>query len=568
MLEELSIRNFAIIDDLHICFGPGLTILSGETGAGKSIIVNAVNLLLGARASAGMIRSGSDTAEVEALFRIDPDGTVAAQLDRLGFRGTQEDCLLVRRVVARNNRHRIYVNDRLATVQAMAGLTENLASISGQHAHQKLLQEENHLLVLDQFAGLLSLRAEVADLYGRLCALVEQRQKLLEARQRQAEQMQLLKFQQNEIQQAQLEKGEDERLEKQRARLRNMQALFAGIHRCLELLYNGNGAVLEQLTEVEKQLGAAARIDSGLENFARSVTDTVYQVEDLASELRTYLRRLETDENRLEEVEARLDQINRLKRKYGGSLDKVIAYGRSLAGELESIAGLEDQVAAIEEELANAHTRLCEACQRLSQARQKAAATLARKVEGELADLQMKGTRFRVLMERLDPPARLPEYFVCQGAGMNQTGCDKAVFMIAPNVGEELKPLAAIASGGELSRVVLALKAILARNESVETLIFDEVDAGIGGQAAEMVGRKLASLAEHHQTLCITHLPQIAKFGSQHLRIAKQVKRGRTTTFIETLSQRQRIEEIARMIGGRKITPTTLAHAREMLANP
>jgi len=234
MLEELSIRNFAIIDDLKLRFGPGLTILSGETGAGKSIIVNAVNLLLGARASARMIRSGSETAEVEALFRIPPEGFVAGQLAELGLAGPEEGCLLVRRVVARNNRHRIYINDRLATVQAMARLTENLASISGQHAHQKLLKEENHLLILDQFAGLMPLRAEVGELYRRLFPLVERRQKLLEAKQRQAEQLELLKFQQNEIQQAQLQEGEDEHLEQQRARLRNIQALFAGVHRCLE----------------------------------------------------------------------------------------------------------------------------------------------------------------------------------------------------------------------------------------------------------------------------------------------------------------------------------------------
>ncbi len=568
MLEELSIRNFAIIDDLQIRFGPGLTILSGETGAGKSIIVNAVNLLLGARASSKMIRSGSETAEVEALFRISPDGAVAGQLAGLGLGGPQEDWLLIRRVVARNNRHRIYINDRLATVQAMARLTENLVGISGQHAHQKLLKEENHLLILDQFAGLMPLRAEVGDLYRRLFPLVERRQKLLEAQQRRAEQLELLKFQQNEIQQARLEQGEDERLEQQRARLRNIQTLFSGIHRCLDLLYNGDGAVTEQLAEVEKELNTGAGVDPDLEKFARTVSDTIYRMEDLSAELRTYLRGLETDEGRLEEVEARLDQINRLKRKYGGSLEKVIEHGRCLAGKLASIAGLDEQIAAVEEELAAVHDRLCKACRKLSQARQKASTRLARRVETELADLEMGGTRFRVLLEKPAPAASQPEYFVCRDAAVSETGCDRAVFMIAPNVGEELKPLAAIASGGELSRVVLALKVILAKNEAVETLIFDEVDAGIGGQVAEMVGRKLESLAEHHQALCITHLPQIAKFGSRHFRITKKVKQGRTTTSVEALSADQRVEEIARMIGGRKITPTTLAHAREMLETP
>ncbi len=565
MLEELSIRNFAIIDDLHLRFGPGLTILSGETGAGKSIIVNAVNLLLGARASSRMIRSGSKTAEVEALFRIPPDGAVAKQVAASGLAGDDEQCLLVRRVVARNNRHRIYINDRLATVQAMSRLTENLASISGQHAHQRLLKEENHLLILDQFAGLLPLRAEVAGLYRRLLPLVERRQKLLAAKRRQAEQLELLTFQRNEIRQAGLEEDEDLRLEQQRRRLKNMQSLFAAVHRSLELLYNADGAVLEQLAEVEKELEGGSRIDPGLADLARAVSDTVYRVEDLNAELRSYLKGLETDQDRLEEVEARLDLINRLKRKYGPSLQKVLEYGRNLEKELESVAGLDMQIGELEEELGDLHSRLCEACSRLSKARRKACSALAARIEAELADLQMEGTRFEVLLEKIGPPAGTEEFFRCSNAALTETGCDKAVFMIAPNVGEELKPLASIASGGELSRVVLAVKVILAGNESVETLIFDEVDAGIGGRTAEMVGSKLASCAEHHQTLCITHLPQIAKFGHQHLRISKRVKKGRTITSVEPLTREQRIEELARMIGGRKITPTTLAHAREML---
>ena len=567
MLEELSIRNFAIIDDIQIGFGNGLTILSGETGAGKSIIVNAVNLLLGGRASAKMVRTGCETAEVQALFRIDPAGKVADLIDELGFKGPEENCLLVRRLVARNNRHRIYINDRLATVQVMARLTGNLASISGQHAHQGLLKEDNHLLLLDKFAGLLPLRGKVAELYREIIPLEQQHRTLLDAKHRQAEQLELLAFQQKEIQQADIQVGEDLQLEHQRDRLKNLQNLFSGMHRCLEILYSGRGAVLEQLTEVAKELNSGSRIDPALEPLVDTMADTVYRVEDLSSELRSYLAGLETDDSQLEEVEARLDLINRLKRKYGGSIEKVIEHGRAIADQLEAVANLDNEIEEVERELDRLHRLLCEHCRKLSSARKNACEDFACRVMDELAQLQMKGTLFKVLLEKTESGPDISRYCVCQGAPVNESGCDKAVFMIAPNVGEEIKPLAAIASGGELSRVVLAIKVMLAGTEDVETLIFDEVDAGIGGQAAEMVGRKLASLAGHHQVLCITHLPQIAKFGSRHFKIDKQVKQGRTVTTIELLSERQRIEEIARMIAGRKITSTTLAHAREMLEN-
>jgi DNA repair protein RecN (Recombination protein N) len=564
MLRELSIRNFAIIDDLRMAFAPGLTVLSGETGAGKTIIIEAVNLLLGSRASSKLIRSGAEAAELEALFELHPDAPSARAMADLGY--NPADGLLIRRIVSINDRHRVYINDRLATMQALGAITENLASISGQHAHQLLLREDQHLLILDQFGGLLPMRRRVREQFQAFTPLLAQRDKLQRQEQQRREQREWLEFQHREIREAAVAPEEDAQLEKEKLRLKNARNLLQLVGDCVEGLYSGEGSINDRLGEVRKQLDGACRMDADLSPLAVRAEEVAFQIEDLARELRGYLRTLESDDQRLEAVEARLDRLNRLKRKYGGTLGAVLERLDAVSGELEDLDGLADQIAATERQMTEVGQRLREAAAELSAGRSAAARRLARKVEQELAGLKMSRSRFCVELEGLPSQAATSTYLTHNGSEIQETGMDRARFMIAPNVGEDLKPLAVIASGGELSRVVLALKAILASTEAVGTVVFDEVDAGIGGGVAELVGLKLRQLARHHQIICITHLPQIARFGEHHFRIDKRVVKGRTATTIARLEETQRVEEIARMLGGLEITPATLAHARELLS--
>jgi DNA repair protein RecN (Recombination protein N) len=558
MLEALCIRNFAIIDDLQITFQDGLTVLSGETGAGKSIIISAVNLLLGSRASGRLIRSGADCAELEALFRVPPGGAPAAMLAAADC--ADGDALVVRRLISRNERHRVYLNHRLSTMQALASATASLASISGQHAHQGLLNEDRHLLILDRFGGLLGLREALGACYRALLPLIQELKTLHARKDRQTERLELLRFQLKEILDADIQPAEDERLAQEQLRLRSAETLFRTAQESIDGLYAAQGAVVERLAEIQKSLEKASGLDAELAPVARRLAETGYQLEDVVDELRRYRDTVSMDERRLEMVEARLDLLRGLKRKYGGSLALVAERRAAIEEELAQIGNLDARMAAVRQQIVAQHARLADQCRRLSTQRQNSARRLGRKVESELASLNMAQTRFEVLLQPLPADPQTDPFLTVEGFAVGETGFDRACFMIAPNVGEELKPLAAIASGGELSRVVLALKAILAQSDAVATIIFDEVDAGIGGGVAEMVGQKLAALARHHQVLCITHLPQIARFADHHYRISKHVAGGRTHTRIAPLTAEERVQEIARMLGG-----ATMAHAREML---
>ena len=563
MLKELSIRNFAIIDDLSIRFEEGLSVLTGETGAGKSIIINAVNLILGSRASTDMIRTGAEAAELEALFAVRPDSAAGRAAAEMGY--NLSEGLLVRRVLSRADGNRVYVNGRLATLQVLSAVTENLASISGQHAHQGLLKEDQHLIILDQFAGLMPQRAAVAALYHEILPQLKHLKELAARRARQAELKELLQFQCREIEAAGVHEGEDRELEQERLRLKNAGALFEAVNAGIEGLYSGSGSAVERLAEARRSLEKMGRIDPALAPSAEACAEVIYRVEDVVERLRAYLKSVEINEGRLEAVEVRLDQLNRLKRKYGGSLEAVLEKQAQGAAELAAIENIGAEIEAAEAQLAEWHARIAKQAGLLSKQRKEAAKRFMAQVAAELATLKMDGTEFGVQLTAAPADPQADPHLMVNACAVSESGIDRAVFTIAPNVGESLKPLAAIASGGELSRVVLALKSILAHTESIATIVFDEVDAGIGGAVAEVVGRKLAELARHHQVICITHLPQIAKFGRHHFRISKQVTGGRTRTAITPLSADERTSEIARMLGGEKITRVTLEHAKELL---
>ena len=565
MLRELLIKNFAIINDLSISFEKGFTVLTGETGAGKSIIMNAVNLILGSRASPELIRTSEDMAELEAMFEVLPKSPSASVAASQGI--DLSEGLLIRRIIQKNGRHKIYINGRLATVQMLAAINEHLASISGQHAHQSLLKPEQHIFVLDQFGGLSGLRGKVASHYQKILPLIIKEADLKRQLIEQAERRELLEFQSREIGQAQISPGEDETLEQECQRLKHAEHLYETVGGCLERLYRVEGAVVEHVTEIAKELKVLCGVDTSLALVAERVQDASIQLEDIANDLSGYLNDvLFFDNDRLEAVQSRLDLLNLFKRKYGGSLESVLAYEKDAREQVEQISSLPEQLANVKEQVDRLYKKLCNLCRELSQKRRKAAELLSTKVQHELSSLEMSGTRFDVRFKPCPVDESADPRLIIDNSGIDVTGIDRVDFLIAPNVGEELRPLVRIASGGELSRIILALKAILATNESVETLIFDEVDAGIGGGVAEVVGLKLQSLARFHQVICITHLPQIAQFARHHFKIAKKVYRGRTRTTITPLDGKDRVKEMARMLGGVKITKKTLDYAGEMIA--
>ncbi|MCJ7615394.1 MAG: DNA repair protein RecN, partial [Desulfobacterales bacterium] len=519
--------------------------------------------LLGSRASTKLIRTGAETAELEALFKITPESKAFKILDEQGYKASEE--LLIRRIVSSGDRHRIYINGHLATIHMLSQATENLASISGQHAHQGLLKEDFQMMIIDQFGSLTPVRAKIYRLFHEIIPLIQKLQKLNNIKDRRAEHINLLEFQKKEILDASIKPGEDASLEQKRIRLKNGEELYRTVYSSIEELYSANGAVVERLVEVKKSLDKASAIDPELSSRANGLNEATFRIEVIAEELRTYLKIIPLDDKHLEEVESRLDILTRLKRKYGGTLEAVIEHLKNIDHELSGIENISDQINDTETKLSELHGKLSKSALDLSSKRSQTAKLLAKKVEEELVSLRMSGTRFKISLQTISASDNSDPHLVVNGNTITETGIDNATFLMAPNVGEDLKPMANIASGGELSRVVLALKAILAEKGSVETLVFDEVDAGIGGSVAEAVGRKLSKLARYHQIICITHLPQIAKFGDNHFSITKKVSQGRTTTSINPLNEKERIKEIASMLGGMEITKTTLDHAREML---
>ncbi len=557
MLIELNIKNFAIIDAMNIAFSDGFNVISGETGAGKSIIIGAVSLLLGDRASAEMIRTDEDAAVVEALFDIRDNPSIKMKLDGLGL--DSRDDLMIRRIISRSGKNRVYINGSLTTLSILSAIGESLMNICGQHEHQALLDADHHVDVLDEFGGLLPLRTDYGEAFHRVQTLRERQRSLTGLREKRTEREDFLRFQLREIAEAGLRAGEDAALQDEKKRLNNIEKLIDYANHAHDRLYGKSGCILEELKRTITEIRDIRRIDNEL-NLQEQALDTLYfQLEDAAFALRDYTRRLSFDPERLAFIDDRLETLGRLKRKHGGTLEAVLAKQASMEAELEGFGVTDEEMGKVSAELDVQADLMRQKALALSQKRLGKAALLEEAIEAEIRALNMATAQFQVRFKDTNLSDGGPsDHFT-------ERGRDDVEFYLSTNVGEALKPLNRIASGGELSRIILSMKKVLARSGSVSTIVFDEVDSGIGGATAEIVGEKLKEVALHHQVLCITHLPQIACFGDRHYRVVKRVSGGRANACMEILSREERLDEITRMLGGVALTKKTKDHAREML---
>lgn len=552
VLSELSIKNFAIIDYLTISFEKGLTVITGETGAGKSIIIDAIQLLIGGRGSAEFVRHGEKKAEIEGLFQVD-DQThpIYEKMEQFGFE-LEEGMIVLRREIFKTGKSVCRVNGKLVTISILREIGSTLVDIHGQHEHQALLNETKHLSLLDQFATekMTPALEEYKALYERYQKTWHKLQSLTKNEQQMAQRLDLLTFQWNEIQQANLQLNEDEELMEEKRKLSN----FEKIYESLSFAYNGlqgEQKGLDWLGLSMSHLESAAHLDPSYKQFYETASNCFYMLEEVASAIRNELDGLQYDPDRLNEIQERLDEINKLKRKYGSTIEEILEYGAKIEEELETLQNRESHIEQMENTLSSIKKDLLVEAKELTNIRKKFAKLLTQLIEKELKELYMEKTIFEVkFSERKD---------------FSPDGMDIVEFYLSPNPGEPLKPLSKIASGGELSRIILALKSIFAKYEGKTSIVFDEVDTGVSGRVAQAIAEKIYHVSTYSQVLCITHLPQVAAMADTHMFILKKERKGRTTTSVAILNEEEKIKEIARMISGVEITDITKEHAKELL---
>ncbi len=560
MLVELRIRNFAIIEEAALEFGPGLNVLTGETGAGKTIILSALGLLLGGRASPELVRADAREAVIEGLFELEGETEIPALSPQP--RPADQSELLIRRVIAEGGRSRVTIDGELATVQTLARFGGALVQVYGQHEQQSLLRAESHETILDRYAGLEKPLARYRELYARAHELKARVEQLARLERERANLIELARFRVTELERAELVAGEDDALASERTVLANAARLGAAAQESEEMLYGAEGAAVDIIARAEARLAEAAELDAKLAEPLEMLRSARANLEEAARALAAYAGKIEADPARLEQVENRLQELTRLKRKYGGSIDEALRTLEKSRAELAEVEGVAESKAAAEAELERARAELAGAARELSAARASGASELKRRMEDELRTLGMRSAVFEA---RLAPLAPGEGGFEAGGVAFGPSGSDTVEFHLSPNLGQPPMPLARIASGGELSRVMLALKRLEAQRRGVATMIFDEVDAGIGGEIAQIVGRKLKELARFHQILCVTHLPQIAAFADRHFMVEKEERRGSTRSRVRQLEGAERIEEIGRMLAGAEITEKFRRAAKEML---
>jgi DNA repair protein RecN (Recombination protein N) len=542
-------------------FDEGLTVLTGETGSGKSIIVDAFGLLVGGRASQDMVRTNSEAAVLEGVFTVE-NPAVSELLAAAGI-DADEESILIRREISAGGRGRVFINNSLATLSLLKSIGNSVADIHGQQEHQALLDLSSHLKWLDRFGGNETVVRKLRERYGEMRRISDRLDALAMDEQERQRLLDILRFQVEEIRRADIRPGEKEELENERSVLVNREKVFALANEAYVLLHESEHSIhgqLDRLTHIVRQL---AEFDSTWASHMESLRDSLYRIEDLTYVARDYTGNIDFSPERLDQVERRLADLDRLKGKYGNSMEEVLNFADQCETRLAELVSSNDTSTRLGEELNAALKDYLELAEALSSKRRKDAAQLEREIRNEFHALAMEkmdlSVHFR-LRDKSAPgvPGRIPPH-------CGPEGVDQVEFLLAPNPGEEMKPLAKIASGGELSRIMLSIKALCGGGETGKTLVFDEIDAGIGGRVAEVVGRRLRGISVHNQVLCVTHLPQIATHALCHFNVHKEVVRGRTETFIEQLDDAGRVQELARMMGGEVITDTTRRHAREML---
>ncbi len=561
MLTCVRVREFAIIEAQDVVFEPGLNIVTGETGAGKSILVDALQLVLGARGRSDLVRSGAAQAEIDALFDVSDDPVARLRLEAVGIE--VEDEIVLSRVIQATGRTRAGINGKLATAAQLRRLASGLVDISSQHEHHRLANSSTHLDFLDAYAELDLFKEQLQQSWSQLLDARTALTELQEQSRNRIDREGYLRYQLTELAELDFQPGEDVRLADEARRLRHAERLSRATQGAEAVLYEQENALCGQLSRLIGGLQELVAIDPRLGEVAKQLDSARLEVEEAARVLGHYGRNVHSDPDQLARMEARLDRLGRLKRRYGGSLESVLAYNDELTQSLDELEQVENHIVAQEQLLAAALELAGEHARTLSERRKQAADALATAITAELKVLGMGEARVVVDVARFEKGLY---DFEVDGAPLTSTGLDRVEFLIAPNPGEEPRPLAKVASGGEISRALLALKSVLAGNGPAGTYVFDEVDAGVGGAVAEVIGRKLQEIARHHQVICVTHLPQIAAFGEAHYFVSKSTREGRTRTCIERLDEQARIKELANMMGGKLHPRSTRKAAEELLA--
>ncbi|HHY47503.1 MAG TPA: DNA repair protein RecN [Firmicutes bacterium] len=568
MLQELHVCNFGLIDDLVITFDKGLNVLTGETGAGKTMVVDAISAVLGGRISPDQVRSGADSCLIEAVFSIPPESRLARRLEEEGYAVDPDGLLILSREFSRQARSRCRINGRITNAASLSQIGAYLVDIHGQHEQQSLLKPERQLDLLDAFIGekALSLRSRVEELVTRLRDARRELCRLSNEEKEASRRAEFLRFQQNEIQSAKLSEGEEANLLAERSVLASAEKLFFHATGAYTLLYSdeaGGVSCQELMAKALGEVESAAKVDARLAPLVEVLQSALASVQQVSRDLRGYIDKIEFNPSRLSLIEERLAFLQELKRKYAMTIPEIIQYGKTISQELEHISMGTERIAQLEREIPEMTASLGQLCMELSSLRKDAASALAASITRELAGLAMPGATFHISLTSVEDPEGVP--VGGRRVQVGPRGCDMVEFLVSSNPGEAPRPLARVASGGELSRIMLAIRAILAESDEIPTVIFDEVDAGVGGRAAANVAQKLAAIGRARQTLCVTHLAQIASVGDAHFYISKEVVGERTRSKVVKLDSEERVVELARMLSGDTMSDITLQHAREIL---
>ncbi len=568
MLRELVIENFALIDRLRLEFEEGFNILTGETGAGKSIIIDAVSLILGGRSSSEQVRVGKESALIEGIFELDDNQELFQILAEWGIPLGEDRLLVINREINQSGRSRARINGQTVTVLTLRRVGEFIMDIHGQHEHQSLLSAIKQREILDSFGGesIKNKLEEVSKLYYQWQEIKNELGMLTANEQEKNQRLEFLAFQLQEIERANLRPEEEETLDSDRQVLAGAEKLYEAASGTYQLLYGGEepGSALDKLEKSVQELEKAVEIDLRLEKWVEIIKQAVYQLDEVSREIRSYRDQVEFNPEELSRIEERLDEIAKLKRKYGKGIPQILEYAERIRKELTSIEDRSERIETLNKELQESQKRLTQAVQELSLLREKTAARLETAVTKELAEVNMAKTVFKITLNRMsDEQDGL--LVGKEKVAVGKHGIDQVDFMVAPNPGEGLRLMTKIASGGELSRLMLVLKVIMAEEDQIPTMVFDEIDVGIGGRTAQAVAEKLLLLGLSHQVICVTHLPQIASMANRHFYIEKKAIGDRTMVEVRILGINDRVEELARMLGGAELTSTTREHAREML---